>query len=158
MYCGEMDYTKEYIREKTTVDPESGCWLWNKSLDPYGYGRIYQAVSNTSRKCLFAHRITYKVFFGEFDESLYVLHRCDTRACNNPEHLFLGTNKDNTDDRTKKGRSAKGEGHGMVKLTENDVRAIRKSSKTQKQLADQYGVTEGTIAHIIHRRSWKHVE
>ncbi len=153
-----MDYTKEYIRKRTTIDPKSGCWVWNKSLDPYGYGRMYQAVSNTKRKCLFAHRITYKLFNGEFDEKLFVLHSCDNPPCCNPDHLFLGTNEENTADRHRKKRSAKGEGHGMVKLTEDDVRAIRKSSKTQKQLGDQYGVAEGTIAHIIHRRSWKHVE
>lgn len=80
---------------------KNGCWVWQKSLSKKGYGNLY-----FNRKTLKAHRESYRLFNGEFDNKLHVLHKCDNPSCVNPEHLFLGTNLDNVEDRVKKGRSA----------------------------------------------------
>ena len=90
-----------------------------------------------------------------------VRHTCDNPACVNPEHLLLGTMKDNTQDMMTRGRNRykeqKGEQIGNHKLSEEDVRAIRASKKTQVQLAKEYGVTQANISSILLRKTWKHI-
>ena len=77
-------------------------------------------------------------------------------------HLWEGTHKENMDDRDRKGRCAPpriiGEQHGRAKLTEQQVREMRASSKMQIDLADEYGITQGAVTAIVNRRTWKHVE
>lgn len=90
---------KERFNSKYKKD-KSGCWLWTGSVSPTGYGRI--AFKGTQHQ---AHRISYQLFKGDFDKSLFVCHTCDVRNCVNPKHLFLGTNKDNMMDMVKKGRN-----------------------------------------------------
>ena len=80
-------------------EPNTGCWLWTGRKWPAGYG-----VTRHGGKSQAAHRYMYKVYKGEFDPSLDVLHTCDVRNCVNPDHLFLGTHSDNMYDMYKKGR------------------------------------------------------
>lgn len=82
--------------------PESGCWLWQGAANMKGYGTLY---INGVRKM--AHRYSYELFRGPIGEGLFACHKCDTPACCNPDHLFLGTNRDNTQDMFRKGRSAR---------------------------------------------------
>lgn len=78
---------------------ESGCWMWTRSRQAQGYGDFrYQGKHYT------AHRAAYEAFTGPIPAGMHVLHRCDVRACCNPEHLFLGTNRDNIADSVAKGR------------------------------------------------------
>lgn len=89
-----------------------------------------------------------------------VLHECDVRHCCNPEHLFLGSSQDNSDDMVAKGRSTLGERNPGSKLIEDDVRAIRRKASrgaTQQELADSYGVGRTSVGNIIHRRKWANV-
>lgn len=92
---------------------------------------------------------------------MHVLHKCDIRNCVNPDHLFLGTNKDNMADMMRKGRknARKGSAHGYAKLTENDVLQIRDvyPSVSSRELAKRYGVVKSTILFVIHRKTWAHV-
>lgn len=81
-------------------EPSSGCWLWEKFVAPCGYGRF----SPNRATSIGAHRVSYKLFKGEIPEGLLVCHRCDIKICVNPDHLFLGTHKDNCDDMNRKGR------------------------------------------------------
>lgn len=87
-------------------EPDS-CWIWFGSKDGKGYG-AYPAGKLPGRKTqrkIGAHRLAYALAFGPFDPVLFVLHRCDTPLCVNPNHLFLGTNKDNIEDMRRKGRA-----------------------------------------------------
>lgn len=81
-----------------------GCWLWTGALYRLGYGHAYLLG-----KQQLAHRIAWILAFGEIPQGMLVCHRCDVRNCVNPEHLFLGTHKDNTRDMLRKGRAPKAE-------------------------------------------------
>lgn len=138
--------------------PELGrCWLWTDRPN-HGYGRL---LVLETRKLLLAHRLSWMIHRGDPGD-MFVCHSCDNRICVNPEHLFLGTNADNMHDMAAKGRrkgipATMGETHGMVKLREADVRAIRASTRSSRELADEYGVTYGLVWSIRKRRVWRHV-
>jgi DNA invertase Pin-like site-specific DNA recombinase len=79
----------------------------------------------------------------------------------NPDHLFLGTPKENMDDRDSKERQARGEKIGLSKLTEDEIRKIRelrKMGQTQQEIADQTGVSQMSISNVLSGKTWKHVE
>lgn len=80
----------------------NGCWEWIGSCSHNGYGRMYLPET---KKVEQAHRVSWKIFKGAIPNGLLVLHKCDNPPCINPEHLFLGTYKDNSDDKIKKGRA-----------------------------------------------------
>ncbi len=80
------------------------CWLWTGFLNNKGYGQI--GVANN--KLAYTHRVSYALYIGEIPKGLLVLHKCDTPACLNPEHLFLGTQKENMQDCKRKGRTTLG--------------------------------------------------
>lgn len=144
-----------------------GCWLWQARLDQDGYG-VFHFLCKTRK----AHRIAFTQFFGAPDEALCVCHRCDVRACCNPQHLFLGTNEENTQDRQNKGRQAtgrrtrpetraRGEQAALSVLTANQVEQIRelctRGELRQRDIGELFGVTQGTVSKIKRRVVWTHV-
>jgi len=119
------------------------CWNWLGTLDRYGYGKF--KVNNRTVK---AHRYSYHLHYGDFDESLHVLHHCDHPCCVNPSHLFLGTNRDNVADRTAKKRHAQ----TSKRLTANEKRAIlehAQQGQTFQSIAQQFQVHISTIRRVL---------
>ncbi len=91
-------FDQDYIRERILVT-ESGCWEWQRGRYGEGYGNVTRASGEGS-----SHRLAWKVFRGEIPWLMEVLHKCDNPPCCNPDHLFLGTKSDNSQDALKKGR------------------------------------------------------
>jgi hypothetical protein len=135
---------------------ENGCWIWQRGIDGRGYGQISAKIGNLHDK---AHRTSYYLHKGEIPDGLLVCHHCDVKACVNPDHLFLGTVKDNSDDAAKKGRLRggimKGESNKTSKLKNADVEAIRLSDETLSILAERYGVARQTVWKIRKGHTWK---
>lgn len=127
-----------------------------------GYTRIRR-----NGKQVLAHRAAYEDAFGPIPEGMLVCHKCDNRACVNPDHFFLGTHADNLRDMVEKNRQAKHELHGRSKLTEADVVYIRSVCKaggsgrgktqpfSQHGLARTFGVTPSLIGSIVSGRIWR---
>lgn len=110
-----------------------------------------------NRKYRRAHRISFLLHRGPIPDGLCVLHHCDVPSCVNPDHLFVGTRRDNMADCFAKARHAHGETHHKAKLTRKSVSGIRASKEAAKVLAIQHGVTTRTIYDIRHGRSWRGV-
>ncbi len=145
---------KERLMRGIIKDEKSGCWEWQKGLFSTGYAQMH--INGQGRG---AHVVSYQEFIGEIPEGLCVLHKCDNPICINPEHLFLGTPQDNSDDMVNKRRSAVATNR-HAKLTPADVLFIRrkvKEGRSNHDLAEVYGVTKETIDNVVLRKSWKHI-
>lgn len=133
----------------------TGCWEWTGSKNPSGYG-----LMAVGRKAKLAHRLSWEFTYGFEPVGLVVCHKCDNRKCVNPEHLFLGDNKDNAKDKIKKGRHV--QAYGNSKLTIDKIKEIRNlwvtGNYSQIKLADMYGVKHSCIGRIINNNKWGGVE
>jgi hypothetical protein len=142
------------------------CWEWQRKCDIGGYARIQRDGRNSQR--VMVHRFAWELVRGPIPEGLCVLHHCDNRKCvrvsldDTQSHLFLGTVLDNARDMFEKGREnkARGERHGNARLTEKDVRLIRKLASegvSQKELAERYGVHYVYLNKLVRGHKWSHV-
>jgi hypothetical protein len=137
----------------------SGCWEYTGCRNDKGYGQLYDG---SSRK-ISAHRASWAVHRGPIPDGLCVCHHCDNPSCVNPDHLFLGTKKDNFDDMWDKGRQAKHIGvqnRNSAKLDPEKVREIRRlaaAGKRPKDLAVQFDTHVVNIRLIIRGKTWKGV-
>ena len=161
----------------------SGCWIWQGYLDKDGYGKLQ--INNKRDR---AHRWSYKIFKKDVSKDILICHHCDNPSCVNPNHLFSGTQKDNMQDAVKKNRmscgekhfskinpqlvsrgkkhskimkkvSAKGEKHCRAKLTEKQIKEIRRlcQFKGNKEISELFDVSRSLIEKIKYRKIWKHI-
>lgn len=152
---------------KVLKSSEDECWLWQAAKDRDGYG-VFGLSAKV--KSIRAHRMAYMLAKGD-PKMLLVLHTCDTPACVNPAHLFLGTVATNMQDKVAKGRhvsgmavkpqlAARGSKHGNALLTEQQVLEMRARYiprvVTLEALGREYGVSPSTVCNAI-RYGWRHV-
>jgi hypothetical protein len=130
--------------EQYVVD-ENGCWIWQWSMVNTGYGKMWDG-----EKLVLAHRWYYEKKNGPIDSGKYLCHKCDVRACVNPDHCFVGTQKDNTQDMLNKGRD-----NNPRKISDSDVSEIRRRRETgdlQRVLAKDFNVSQATIHAVVMRK------
>lgn len=139
---------------------ENGCMKWIGSYTRWGYGQLRVAPNKTMR----AHRFSYFLHYGVFDSSKFVCHTCDNPWCVAPDHLFLGTNKDNVDDCVQKNRMNppvfKGSSHPNSKLDEEKVREIKRQLKSGvpvRKISQEFSTHRDNIYLIKNGKAWRHV-
>lgn len=140
-----------------------GCWEWTAYKMRNGYGTIARDGGRLAGKD-FAHRVSWVLHNGPIPDGMYVCHRCDNPGCVRPDHLFLGTPKENQDDMRRKGRhyypGAPGERNNKAKLTEEVVRRVHAmgvAGMTQAQIAAVVGITQANVGCILLGKTWKHL-
>lgn len=149
---------EERFWEHVSPEPTSGCWLWTGAITSRGYGNV-----RDGRRTDQAHRVAWVLTHGPVPHGLFVLHKCDNRACVNPVHLFLGTHDDNMADMDAKGRRkatpAPGETNASAKLTTALVEQARAEyaagGVTLREMAPRYGVHFVTLASAIRGATWR---
>lgn len=153
--------------------PIAGCLVWMRSGVPKGYGVMWY-----EGKQQYVHRLSWVANNGPIPDGIMVCHHCDNPACINPNHLFLGTAKQNSEDMVKKGRAnggapsgdknpasinpeiVQGIKNGNAKLTDEDVRDIRSLCEfgiLQKDIAYVFGIRQCHVSRINKRQSWRHI-
>jgi hypothetical protein len=101
--CARRGYYPPLLeRFWSKVNKSDGCWTWTGSKTTAGYGLIWNGKDTSAP--VYVHRLSWELHFGEIPDGLSVCHRCDNPTCVRPDHLFLGTDKDNSDDKITKGR------------------------------------------------------
>lgn len=137
-------FERHYIPE-----PMSGCWLWEGSIHKHtGYGQLAMPGGVPIR----AHRLSYQLFKGTIPKGLDVRHTCDVRPCVNPDHLLLGTRKQNMDDAASRGRIARGFKLPHTKVSDEQRAAIVLDTREHKAIAVDYGITSSNVC-LIKRRA-----
>lgn len=138
---------------------ENGCWIWTKNLSR-GYGTF---KIEGKRSPIKATRWAYEYFNQAKIPSsrIFVCHKCDVRACVNPDHLFLGTTQENIDDAKFKDRFKKGENHPSAILTEDEVkqmRILKRQGMGVTKISQQFKVSRQRVWRICRGDEWTHVK
>lgn len=135
-------------RFSARTERRGDCLIWTGCKSRDGYG-----VMTIGRRQYRAHRVAYQYYNGDIPEGMFVCHKCDTPACVEPRHLFLGTPKENTKDMHEKGRSVRviDAAHPHTKISHaqrEDIRGRRENGETLASIADDFGVSFQTISDI----------
>lgn len=135
---------------KIKINEETGCWIWIASKNRRGYGTF---VPSGKRSGL-AHRESYRIFKGDFDNSLSVCHVCDIPLCVNPDHLWIGSHEENMRDMVIKERA-------KTKLDASQVLEMRNMienmAMTQADICRKFNISRAQISRIMSRIRWKHI-
>lgn len=169
----------ELFKARYRVEAKTGCWLWTGTRDKDEYGKLKAVFpGEKTKRPILAHRLSWVLHRGPIPAGKLVCHHCDVEPCVNPDHLFIGSQGDNSRDRDQKQRQARGERHGVSKLTDAQVREIRAlrtayvavhgttkrrgktgttTAGTLKAIATRFGVTARVVRLIMSGEAWRHV-
>lgn len=128
-----------------------GCWLWIGARTPSGYGQIDKRG---------AHRVSWELHNGPIPEGLVVRHQCDVPPCVRPDHLLIGTQKDNMADKVARGRHTHGTDVVTNKLTPQQIADMRdrySAGEKQADLAKAFGVTQPHVSRLVRGDAWRHL-
>ena len=141
-------------RFETFFTKTESCWDWEGSLRGKGYGGFRQ-----NNKMYIASRVSYELYKNPIPEGLLVCHTCNNPKCVNPNHLYLGTYQENTQQAVKEGRQyiPKGVENGSAKLTEEQIFLIREDPRSQRTIAKEYGISQLHVSRIKRKISWSHI-
>lgn len=147
----------ERIFDNVMTVPESGCWIWMRALNRSGYGQLTYL-----KKHMEAHRASWIAHRGEIPNGVGVLHRCNIRSCVNPDHLYLGGQKENVADAISAGTfrcppALPGSLHPLAKLIEKQARRIKYGGESASKVAGALGVKVQSVYAIRSGRQWKHI-
>lgn len=143
-----MEHYQQKILAYSIPEPNSGCWLWEKSIGNHGYGNFC-----IDGQVMTAPRASVKAYIcTDIPKNVQVLHKCDNRLCVNPGHLMLGSHKDNMAQASMRRRFRNQ--HGNLTLSSVDVQNILNDDSSQRKIANKYGVSQGTIARIKRGKLW----
>lgn len=141
-----------FLKYVPTVDPDE-CWEWQSTRNRRGYGKFW-----LNGRTDLAHRVSYKIHKGVIPAGIQVRHACDNPPCVNPNHLLLGTGKDNARDALDRDRYRRGADNPRAKLTEAQVAEIRErwqqGLETQVSMAHRFGVSKSAIQWVLNGRNW----
>lgn len=145
-----------------TRDDDSGCWVWTGGCHQRPNGLNSYGRFTVRGEHIYAHRFIYQMTHGPLSDELVVRHKCDNEPCVNPRHLAEGTCADNTRDKFERGRgpNRKGEKHPLARLTDDDVREIRRRrdlGQTQLRVASDFGISRSQVYRIVSGRNWGHL-
>jgi DNA-binding CsgD family transcriptional regulator len=134
----------ERLQRRLKERTDTGCWEFQGAKTNFGYGQI--KISGVNYR---SHVLSYSLFVGEIPEGLFVCHRCDNPPCCNPDHLFLGTPKENHADMTAKNRQAKGATLPHTKVTSElkvRIQELKSEGLTNREIGSLLGVSHATIS------------
>ncbi len=133
------------FHSKYIPEPNSGCWLWLGKISRYGYGRVTLSGDRVTKEAA-AHRVSVELSGRTIPDGMCALHKCDVRSCVNPDHIYIGTKADNSQDMVKRSHA---------KLSAEQVRAIKADTDTStNELAERFGVGASTIRNYKTGRTW----
>ena len=160
-YCSRPCYhvakqlSLEHLFCRAIIEEQpNGCLLWRGAIDRKGYGIIY-ATCRPPQRLFLAHRIAWELVHGAISSTDHVLHSCDTPACVNTDHLFIGSHLDNMADMSVKERQPNQKITSAIAVK---IRERYRDGTSQQKLADEYGIVQTTVSSIIRRKTWKMAE
>lgn len=152
---------EQRLLEKVYKNPVTGCWLWQASTDAMGYGQTCTRGASGAFRAKRAHVLAWEVWNGEKPPHALIRHKCDNKRCINPEHLELGTHKDNSADIALRGRRrgyCNGEKNGRALLSQGQANEIRERYYTercsQEHIANEYGVSQFAVSMIVRNKRY----
>jgi hypothetical protein len=138
-----------------TVTTPAGCREWQGTLRSDGYGYVWSHRRNWA-----THRLAHYLATGE--EPKVVRHTCDNPRCIAPSHLLGGVQADNMADMAERSRSTLGERHPQAKISEADVREIRRLAATREhtmaEIGRRFGIAGTTASRIVTGELWPSVK
>ena len=130
------DRQRANFEAMVSPEPNTGCWLWAGYVNPDGYGHF-----NLGGKIERSHRVAYLEAKGNIPSGYLVLHRCDQPSCVNPDHLRIGTDVENADDKARRRRVP-------TKLSDQDVLAVRDASGRYRDIAEKFNISAAWVSRI----------